>query len=259
MFAGLALPLIGCASLAPTLRQRFVRADAPFDMPSIAIPDFSFDPRFPITGFGAKNLELDPGGCHDVAATCFAPLVLANSAALAQAIAAANAAGSGTVVVPPGVWPTGKVHLKSNVNLHLEKGATLLFSSNPADYLPAVLSSWEGLECYNHSPLVYAYDCENIAITGEGKLQATLDVWKVWYARPKPHMDALIALYHMAAKGVPVSERQMTKGEANLRPQFVQFNRCRNVLVEDISIEDSPFWVLHPFLCRDVVILICLG
>jgi polygalacturonase len=152
------------------------------------------------------------------------------------------------------VWLTGKVHLKSNVNLHVAKGATLLFSERPADYLPAVLTTWEGLECYNYSPLVYAHDCENIAITGEGTLQAKLDVWRIWYARPKPHMDALVALYHMAARGVPVSERQMTAGQANLRPQFVQFNRCRNVLMEDIRIVDSPFWVVHPYLCRDVVI-----
>ena len=171
-----------------------------------------------------------------------------------QAIAAAHAAGSGVVVVPPGVWLTGKIHLKSNVNLHLAKGAVLLFSDRPADYLPAVMSTWEGLECYNYSPLVYAHDCDNVAITGEGTLQAKMDLWKIWGARPKPHMDALVALYHMAAKGVPVAERQMTGGAANLRPQFVQFNRCRNVLVEDIHIVNSPFWVLHPYLCRDVVI-----
>jgi polygalacturonase len=79
-------------------------------------------------------------------------------------------------------------------------------------------------------------------------------VWTVWYARPEPHMKALVALYHMAATGVPVIERQMTAGAANLRPQFVQFNRCRNVLMEDVSIENSPFWVLHPYMCRDVVI-----
>jgi len=82
-----------------------------------------------------------------------------------------------------------------------------------------------------------------LASTGEGTLKAKLDVWKVWYARPKPHMDALVALYHMAAQRLPVEQRQMATGEANLRPQFVQFNRCRNVLVEDMSIVDSPFWV----------------
>lgn len=72
--------------------------------------------------------------------------------AIAAAIAAANANGGGVVVVPPGTWPTGPVHLKSNVNLHLEKGATLLFSAQPQDYLPPVTSTWEGLECLNYSP-----------------------------------------------------------------------------------------------------------
>ncbi|MBO9622933.1 MAG: glycoside hydrolase family 28 protein [Sphingomonas sp.] len=237
--AGLTAPLLAAVPARAALRlpRRSVGVAAPFDMPSVAVPDFSASRRFPITDFGA-----DPG---DQAKT---------GAAIARAIAAANAAGSGVVVVPAGVWPTGKVHLKSNVNLHLAKGATLLFSSNPGDYLPAVPTSWEGFECYNYSPLVYAYDCENVAISGEGRLKARLDVWQLWYARPKPHLDALVRLDDMAARGVPVAERQMAVGEAHLRPHFVQFNRCRNVLVEDISIEDSPFWVLHPFLCRDVVI-----
>ncbi|HEX7984244.1 MAG TPA: glycoside hydrolase family 28 protein [Duganella sp.] len=240
LFAGFAVPLLtACAGMpfGAAHRQRQVRVSAPFDMPTISIPDFSASPRFPITDFGA-----DP---HDQRKT---------SAAIAAAIGAANAAGSGIVVIPAGVWPTAKIHLKSNVNLHLDQGATLLFSGNPADYLPAVPSSWEGLECYNYSPLVYAFECDNVAITGQGKLKARLDVWREWYQRPKPHMDALVALYHLAARDAPVSERQMTTGAANLRPQFIQFNRCRHVLVEDVSIEDSPFWVLHPLLCRDVVI-----
>ncbi len=239
LLGGLALPVLtGCARLAlPGLNRKTVRAAAPFDMPSINVPDFSRSRRFVITDFGASRDEQAK-----------------TSAAIAAAIDAAHAAGSGVVVVPEGVWPTAKVHLKSNVNLHLAKGATLLFSDKPADYLPAVQTSWEGIECLNYSPLVYAFDCENVAITGPGKLRAKLGVWRVWYQRPKPHMDALVALYHMAYRDVPVSERNMAVGENNLRPHFIQFNRCRNVLVEDISIEDSPFWVLHPFLCRDVVI-----
>jgi polygalacturonase len=238
LFAGFAVPLFAsCAGILSRPAQQTVRPQAPFAMPAISIPDFSASPRFPITDFGAAPDNQTR-----------------TSAAIARAIAAANAAGSGVVVVPEGVWPTGKIHLKSNVNLHLTKGATLLFSDQPADYLPAVPTSWEGLECHNYSPLVYAYDCENVAISGQGKLQAKLDVWKVWYARPKAHMDALVKLYHMSATNVPVSERQMAAGEANLRPHFVQFNRCRHVLIEDISIENSPFWVLHPYLSRDIVI-----
>jgi polygalacturonase len=238
LLATLAMPwLAGCAAPARALARNTVRVQAPFDMPAIEVPDFAGSRRFPITDFGAVQANR-----------------AANCAALAAAIAAAHAAGSGVVVVPEGTWLTGQVHLKSNVNLHLARGATLLFSDRPADYLPAVHSTWEGLECYNYSPLVYAYDCDNVAITGEGTLQAEMGLWKLWGARPKPHMDALVALYHMAARGVPVAERQMTTGAANLRPQFVQFNRCRHVLMEDIRIVNSPFWTVHPYQCRDVVI-----
>lgn len=235
--------LTGCAALgacgatALPSRYRRVTVAAPFDMPPIAEPDFSASPRFPITSYGA-----DP---NDQART---------SAAIGRAIDAAHAAGAGTVVVPRGVWPTVKIHLKSHVNLHLEAGSTLLFSEKPEDYLPPVQTSWEGLECFNYSPLIYAFDCENVAVTGEGRLKAKLDVWKDWYARPKAHLDASVALYQMARTGVPVAERDMTKGLAHMRPQFIQFNRCRHVLVEDISIEDSPFWVLHPLMCSDVAI-----
>ncbi|MDV3459359.1 glycoside hydrolase family 28 protein [Sphingomonas sp. HF-S4] len=219
------------------MRQQSVRVTAPFDMPAIAIPDFGAVRGFPITEQGAKPDDQR-----------------ANQAAIADAIAAASAAGGGRVVIPAGIWATGPIHLRSNVELHLEKGATLAFSPDPADYLPAVPTSWEGIECLNYSPLIYAYDCENIAITGQGTLLARLDTWAIWYARPKPHMDALVALYQMARKGVPVGRRDMTDGEANLRPHFLQFNRCRHVLVEGIRIENSPFWTIHPYLCRDVVI-----
>lgn len=228
--------LAGCTSLRMFTPAR-VAVTAPFEMPAIATPDFSAAPIFPITDYGAAQ--------NDCAAT---------SAAIAQAIDAANAAGRGVVLVPPGTWLTGKIHFKSNVNLHLARGATLLFSERPEDYLPAVHSSWEGLECMNYSPLVYAYQCENVAITGEGTLEAKLDTWCKWYARPKGHVEALVALYDMARANVPVEQRDMTRGEAHFRPQFVQFNRCTNVLIEGIHIEKSPFWCIHPYLCRDVVI-----
>jgi polygalacturonase len=207
-------------------------------MPAIGVPDFSNCPRFPITGFGAAQDDQDK-----------------TSNAIARAIEAASAAGGGVVVVPPGTWPTAAIHLRSNVNLHVSEGATLLFSERPQDYLPAVMSSWEGLECMNYSPLVYAFECENVAVSGAGTLRAKLDVWRQWFARPKAHMDASVALYYMACRdNVPVQKRDMTAGEAHMRPQFIQFNRCRNVLVEDIHIVDSPFWTLHLFLSRDVVV-----
>jgi polygalacturonase len=242
LYAGFAVPLLGaCAGWSRGLSLKQVSVTAPFDMPSITVPDFTDAPRFVISDFGASQGT----SLGDQTAT---------SAAISKAIDAAHAAGSGTVIIPQGIWPTGPIHFKSHVNLHLAKGAVLLFSEKPSDYLPAVQTSWEGIECFNYSPLVYAFECENVAITGEGTLKAKLDIWQVWYKRPKPHMDALVALYNMAYQNVPVAERNMAVGDNNLRPHFVQFNRCRNVLIEDIFIENSPFWTIHPLLCRDVVI-----
>lgn len=214
-----------------------IKVKAPFDMPAIKVPDFSKSKKMSIVDFGAVQGDK-----------------VKTSQAIAKAIDEANKIGGGIVVIPHGEWLTGKVHFKSNVNLHLDKGAVLLFSENPDDYLPAVHSSWEGLECLNYSPLIYAYECKNIAITGEGELKAKLDVWEKWFARPKPHMESIKRLYNLAASYTPVNERQMVNDTAHLRPQFIQFNRSENILLEGITITNSPFWTIHPYLSKNVVI-----
>ena len=216
------------------MQHEEISVEAPFAMPPIKVPVF---PKrdFAVTQFGAKKGA-------DI------------SEAVRKAIAACHDAGGGRVVIPPGKWLTGKIHFQSNVNLHLEKGATLSFSDNPEDYLPAVQSSWEGHECFNYSPLVYAFQCENVAITGAGELEAQLARWKSWMGRPPAHMEALKKLYTMASTNVPVEQRQMAQGENHLRPQFIQFNRCRNVLIEGVTIRNSPFWTIHLLLCDSVVV-----
>lgn len=213
-----------------------VKVEAPFDMPPIRIPVFP-ENSYNIKDYGALE------GNKDMTAE-----------AIAQAITACHEAGGGTVVIPEGKWLTAKVHFKSNVNLHISEGAELVFSDNPQDYLPAVQTSWEGMECFNYSPLIYAFNCKNIAITGKGTLRAEMDQWEEWFGRPPEHMNALKELYHMAAQGVPVKQRQMAVGENNLRPHFIQFNRCENVLIEDIKIRNSPFWTVHLFLCNEAVV-----
>lgn len=214
-----------------------IHMEAPFSMPNIIVPDFSKCKKFLITDYGAEKVNKEK-----------------NTKAIAIAIDKANIAGGGIVVIPKGEWLTGKIHFKSNVNLHLSEGAVLLFSEKPEDYLPAVRSSWEGMECYNYSPLIYAYGCKNIAITGKGELKAKLDVWKIWYSRSKAHLEGLKKLYYAAAYHTPVEERDMTKDSANFRPQFIQFNRCENVLLEGVKITNSPFWTIHPYLSKNVVI-----
>lgn len=210
-----------------------IKVKAPFKMEPIRVYQFP-DRNFPITDFGAIA-----GG------------EAINTDAIGKAIAACNAAGGGRVIVPAGTWLTGPVHLKSNVNLVLEENAVLSFTDNPQDYLPAVMTSWEGLECYNYSPLVYAFECENIAISGKGMLRPKMDFWRTWFKRPAPHMNALKELYTMASTDVPVVERQMARGENNLRPHLIHFNRCNNVLLEDFSIRESPFWTVHLYMCNN--------
>ena len=214
-----------------------IKVEPPFEMPSIKVPDFTSSEKFPITDFGAVQ-----GNQEKI------------SQAIEKAIDQANKAGGGMVIIPEGEWITGKIHLKSNVNLHLNNGAVLLFSDNPKDYLPPVHTTWEGMECFNYSPLIYAYECQNVAITGEGELKAKMDVWEKWFTRPPAHMNSLKRLYNLAAKDRPVEERQMVGDSANLRPHFIQFNRSENILVEGITITNSPFWVIHPYLSKDIVI-----
>lgn len=184
--------------------------------------------------------------------------------AFRDAIAACSAAGGGRVVVPAGGrFLTGAIHLLSNVNLHVESGATIAFSRDTRKYLPRVLTRFEGTELMNYSPFIYALDQENIAITGSGTLdgQANQNFWWSWKGTAsggwKPGMPnynaARTRLLDIAERGVPVSERIFGEGDY-LRPQFVQPYRCRNVLIEDVTVINSPMWELHPVLCANVTV-----
>ena len=110
------------------------------------------------------------------------------------------------------------------------------------------------MECYNYSPLIYAFNCNNVTLSGKGRLIAKTNQWEAWYGRPPLHMEGLKTLYEMAVKNVPVTERDMTKNEYHFRPQFIQFNRCTNVVIENLSIRNSPFWTVHLLLCDGVIV-----
>ena len=170
------------------------------------------------------------------------------------AIDACAAAGGGRVTVPAGEWTTGAIHLRSNVELHFEDGAKLVFTDDPADYLPVVRTSWEGVECYNYSPLVYAYGCTNVAITGKGTLAPVTTLWTKWWdAESMAPGYERERLYTWCAKGVPVEERDLTKtlGQG-ARPQLIQFNRCHRVLLDGFSITSSPLWCIHLLLSSSI-------
>ncbi len=195
-----------------------------------------FRPRFfPVTAFGAVG-----DGSTD------------STTAFRRAIAVCHETGGGHVVVPPGDYATGPIHLLSNVDLHLEQGSTLLFSTDPAAYLPPVFTRWQGIEAMNYSPLIYAYGQHNIAITGEGVLDAQADAthWLDW----KPIGDAEFPqLEAMANAGIPVQQR-VAAPTFHFRPPFVQPYLCSNVLIEGITIQNTPFWHLNPVLCHGVTV-----
>jgi len=183
--------------------------------------------------------------------------------AFRQAIEACHRAGGGRVVVPRGTFLTGPIHLASNVNLHLDDGATVRFKQDPAAYLPVVFTRWEGVEGMNYSPFIYAFGQENVAITGSGVLdgQADENHWWPWKGRKEygwresmPTQDeARRRLFEMAEAGVPPEQRILGEG-SYLRPNFIQFYRCRNVLIEGVTIVNSPMWEIHPVLCENVTV-----
>jgi polygalacturonase len=183
--------------------------------------------------------------------------------AFRQAIVACHRAGGGRVVVPEGSFLTGAIHLRSNVNLHVTAGATIKFSRDASKYLPVVFTRWEGVEVMNYSPFIYAFSQENIAITGQGTIdgQANREYWWPWVGRPQygwsegkaNQVNDRKILFELAEKGVPVRRRVLGGGHY-LRPQFIQPYRCNNVLIEGVTIRNSPMWEVHPVLCRNVTV-----
>jgi polygalacturonase len=169
--------------------------------------------------------------------------------AIAEAVDACALTG-GRVVVPDGVFVTGPIRLRSNVELHLSAGATLRFQTDPTAY-PIVRTRWQGIECFSHSPLIYAYDEVNIAITGTGTLDggASTDNW--WSStRPRTDWERLL---RMVEADVPVADRTFEPGHG-FRPSFIQPHTSRRVRIEDVRIVNAPMWVVHPVFCTDVLI-----
>jgi Tol biopolymer transport system component len=166
-----------------------------------------------------------------------------NRQAFERAVQACSEAGGGTLLVEPGDYlVNGPIHLKSHMELHLEEGARIMFGSDPADYLPVVLTSWEGTRCYNYSPFIYALQANDVAITGKGMIDGEgADPWNGWKALQRTDQQKL---REMNNEDVPLQERIFGGGHF-LRPHLIQFYDCERVLVEDVTITDSPFWCIH--------------
>ncbi len=195
-------------------------------------------PKFPPHDFVITNYGAMAGGRMDC------------TTSISNAINACALTGGGRVIVPAGEFLTGPIHLKSGVNLHLETNSVLKFTTNPAAYLPAVFTRFEGTECYNYSPLIYALHQKNIAITGTGTLDGQADE-SYWLALNNTAKRS--KLLKMADNNVPVEQRQFGAGD-DLRPDFIEFNRCQNILIEGVKIRHSPMWEIHPLLCTNVTV-----
>ncbi|MEW1843384.1 glycosyl hydrolase family 28 protein, partial [Nonomuraea angiospora] len=214
--------------------------DSPWDqVPAILariVPPTFPDRTFPITDYGAKP---------DNSTDC--------TAAFRSAIAACNAAGGGTVLVPgTGKFRTGKIHLLSGVRLHVEAGGTIRFRSDAGSYLPTVFTRWQGIECFNYSPFIYARNQTNLALTGTGTIDgnAAAGPWFGFDDQRGPDWDRL---QQQAVDGVPVEQRQFGDGHF-LKPNLIQFYGCRNILVEDLDIRNPAMWTIHPVLSRNITV-----
>jgi polygalacturonase len=211
--------------------------------------------------------------------------------AINAAIADCNARGGGIVVVPAtgsrnagGVYYSGAITLLSNVNLDLEEGATVKFVRNPTNvYYPVVLTSREGTDLYNYSPLVYALNQTNIAITGGGTLDAQDNVshWQLPAGIPGAPLGTNAVLNNMNYGDVPVSNRIFTDDghmpatipvivggqveqiappagavayKTTFTPNFIEFNHSANILVQDVTVRNTIFWQVHPLNSENILI-----
>ncbi|OOG74132.1 glycoside hydrolase family 28 protein [Flavobacterium sp. A45] len=168
-----------------------------------------------------------------------------------KAMALCKKNNGGTIIVAKGIYTlNGPIHFASNVKLHLKDGAKIRFGSNPKNY-PLVLTSWEGTMLYNYSPMIYGNNVENVAITGNGIIDGEAkNTWIKW--KPLEKKDQLLSR-EMNHKNIPVKERIFGDGHY-LRPQLIQFINSKNILFENVQIEDSPFWCIHLLKSKSITL-----
>lgn len=173
-------------------------------------------------------------------------------AAIDSAIQKISRAGGGKVIIPEGdYFCKGPIHLENKINLHLEEGSSLTFSQEADDYLPLVLVRWEGIDLYNYSPYIYANAKTDIAITGRGVLNGNAIGGIAEWLEKQGLAQQL--LRNMGKEGVPTDKRVFGTGKY-LRMSFIQLMNCSNILIEDITIENVPFWVIHPTYSNNITI-----
>ncbi|GAB1305021.1 glycoside hydrolase family 28 protein [Bacillus altitudinis] len=238
--AGTVLTGIGLARLAKQGKKDKETDGIDQVLKQIKAPKFP-DREFNVIHYGADNKGIE-----------------LSTNAIQSAIDDAHRLKGGRVLIPEGTFLTGALELKSNVELHLHEDAYVTFSQDTRDYLPLVLTRYEGIELYNYSPLIYAHHAENIAITGAGTLDGRGDEhhWWPWKygtnGQPSQDRDRQL-LFEMAEKRIPVEERVFGEGHY-LRSSFIQPYNCQNILIEGVTVKDSPMWQVHPVLSENVIV-----
>ncbi len=195
-------------------------------------------PTFPSVDFNIKDYGAEEGG--KIPAT----------EAIRRAVEDCSSRGGGRVIIPKGNWLTGPIHLKDNVNLHVEEGAFVEFSENFDDYLPVVYGILGGVRVYSVSHFIYAYKCKNIALTGKGVFDGHGHVWMYM----KKHQPGMEDLMKKGRAGAPMSERVYDKPEDGVRPRMLQFVECENILLEGVRIQNSPSWNVHFAWCKNITV-----
>ncbi|MFV0536364.1 MAG: glycoside hydrolase family 28 protein [Dysgonomonas sp.] len=240
-------------------RYSYLYKDLPFQMPQLSRPVFPNN-MVSISDFGGM-----PDG------------VTLNTTAFAKAMEALSLKGGGTLNVPSGVWYTGPIVFKSNINLHLEKGALILFSSDFNLY-PLVNTIFEGLDTRRCQSPISGRNLENIAITGEGSINGSGEAWRPLKKAKVTdiHWKKVISSggvvkdknYWFPSEGslkglersdmnVPtgtLSEEEWIEVKDFLRPVMISFIECKNILLEGVLFENSPAWNIHPLMCENVII-----
>ncbi|HSE35686.1 MAG TPA: glycoside hydrolase family 28 protein, partial [Blastocatellia bacterium] len=261
LIVSVVLAFLTVVSSSPATEDSLARitANLPFSMRRIELP--VIPPRtVSITDFGAVG---------DGAAL--------NTTAFDRAIEACAKNGGGRVIVPQGIWLTGPIQLKSNIDLHVERGAVILFSARAEDY-PLVRTTWEGSPAVRRMSPIYGVGIENIAITGEGVLDGAGEAWRMvkkskltdgewrklvasggvlektgdtWWPSLEA-MNGAALVRSLDKRAAPIEDYAAAR--EFLRPVLVSLVECRRVLLDGPTFQNSPAWNIHPLMCADMVI-----
>lgn len=259
----LAAIVLLCSNLSAQNKYDFAKLfnNLPFKMNALTIP------KFPNKEFNIKQYGAVGDG------------MTVNTKAFENAINACAKSGGGKVIVPAGIWLTGPIHFKSNVNLHLEIGAHVQFTKNYDDY-PLIESNWEGVNQYRCTSPINGKNLTNIAITGYGILDGSGEVWRFvkknkltsaqwkelvasggvvdakgdnWYPT-KESMEYLDFAAKLKKEGKTLTREEAEKYKVFFRPVMLSIVECKNVWLDGVTFQNSPAWNIHPLLCENVLV-----